>query len=212
MGQKVNPIAFRLALKKDWRSRWFAENKKYREYLLTDIKIREEVMRRLTNAGISTLSIERRGNQVAITVYVSRPGVVIGRAGSGVEELKKYLENKIGSRVKLEVKEIKSPDLEAYLIAKNIASQIERRYPPKRAMHQAVERVIRAGAKGIKIIISGRIGGAEIARREKAVWGTIPLSSLRANIDFAKVDAKTVTAGVLGVKVWIYKGEEGSQV
>lgn len=208
MGQKVNPTAFRLTLKKDWQSRWFAENKKYREYLLTDIKIREEVMKRLANAGISTLSIERRGNQVAITVYVSRPGVVIGRAGSGVEELKKYLENKIGSRVKLEVKEIKSPDLEAYLVAKNIASQIERRYPPKRAMHQTIERVMRAGAKGVKIIVSGRIGGAEIARREKAVWGTIPLSSLRANIDFAKVDAKTATAGVLGVKVWIYKGEQ----
>lgn len=207
MGQKVNPLAFRLALKKDWKSLWFAENKKYREYLLTDIKIREEVMKRLANAGISNLTIERRGNQVAITVYVSRPGVVIGRAGSGVEELKKYLESKIGFKVRLEVKEIKSPDLEAYLVAKNIASQIERRYPPKRAINQTIERVIRAGAKGVKIIVSGRIGGSEIARREKAVWGSIPLSSLRANIDFAKVDAKTLTAGVLGVKVWIYKGE-----
>lgn len=208
MGQKVHPFAYRLGLNKQWKSRWFAKDKKYREYLLSDIKIREALMRKLAPAGISEVGIERQGNQLAIAVYVSRPGMVIGRAGTGAEELKKYLEKLASMVLKLEVKEIKSPDLEAYLVAKNVAIQIEKRYPPKRAMHQAVERVLRAGAKGVKILVSGRIGRSEIARKEKVISGTIPLSSLRANVDFASVPAKTATVGVLGVKVWIYKGEE----
>lgn len=181
--------------------------KKYKEFLHTDLKLRGLITEKLVSAGVSRVEIERSGNQIVITVNVSRPGMVIGRAGSGVEELKKYLSTVAGSPVKLEVKEIRLPDLDAYLVAKNIATQIEKRYPPKRAMNQAIDRVIRSGAKGVKILISGRIGGAEIARREKASSGTIPLSSLRADIDFARVDAKTPTAGVLGVKVWIYKGE-----
>ncbi|OGY28501.1 MAG: 30S ribosomal protein S3 [Candidatus Woykebacteria bacterium RIFCSPHIGHO2_12_FULL_43_10] len=208
MGQKVNPNAYRLSLKKNWLSRWFADGKRYRDYLLADLKIREAVMSKLVPAGVAEVTIERSGNQTTVNVSVSRPGMVIGRAGTGVEELKKFLAVLSGGPVKLEVKDIKNPDVNAYLVAKNVATQIERRYPPKRAINQAVDRAMRAGAKGVKILISGRIGGAEIARREKAVSGTIPLSSLRADIDYASVAAKTPTAGVLGVKVWVYKGEE----
>ena len=208
MGQKVNPRAARLVLTHNWSSRWFTkDNKKYKELLLADLKIRKKIFDRLKAAGVSEVIIERSAGKIKTTVLVARPGIVIGRGGAGVEELRKVIEEEIGQKVYLNVEEIKRPDLDAYLVATNVANQIEKRFPVKRAMIQTVERVMTAGAAGIKIICSGRLGGAEIARREKQVRGSLPLSTLRANIDFAKVDAKTATAGVVGVKVWIHKKE-----
>lgn len=209
MGQKVNPIVARLALNKDWSSRWFAgDDKKYKELLLSDVAIRKLIMIKLRSAGVSRVIIERPAGKVNVTVHVARPGMVIGRGGSGIEELRKVVEKEVGSKISLNVEEIRRPDLDAYLVARSVADQIERRYPAKRAMIQTVERVMRSGALGVKILTSGRIGGREIARKEKQSRGSTPTSTLRANIDFAKVDAKTATAGVTGVKVWIHKQEE----
>lgn len=207
MGQKVHPLGFRLDERRGWVSRWYAKDGDYKALLMEDLKIRSMIMEKLRTAGISKVYIERSINQVKVTVSVSRPGMVIGRAGSGVEELRKNIEQLTKQKVKLEVQEIKKPDLDAYLVARDIANQIERRLPVKRILNKTVEKVMQAGAKGVKIIASGRIGGAEIARREKDSSGGIPLQTLRADIDFASVPAKTATAGVVGVKVWIYKGE-----
>jgi len=209
MGKKVNPTAARLPLTKDWSSRWFeSDDTKFKNLLLEDVKIRRLIMPRLKNAGVSKVEIERSSGKITIKVRVSRPGMVIGRGGTGVEELRRAIEKEIGQKISLNVEEIKNPDLEAHLVATYISDQIERRYPVKRAMLQAVDRVMRSGALGVKVICSGRIGGREIARREKASSGSIPTSTLRANIDFAKVGSKTATAGVLGVKVWIHKKQE----
>ncbi len=209
MGQKVNPNAARLALTHNWSSRWIAsDDKRYRQLLFDDVKIRRFVMGRLKTAGVNKVIIERPAGKIKITVQVARPGMVIGRGGAGIEELRKFIEEKIGQKISLNVEEIKNPDLEAYLVARAIADQIERRFPVKRAIFQALERVMRSGALGIKIMVSGRIGGREIARREKQVRGSVPTSTLRANIDFAKVAAKTATAGVIGIKVWVHKKEE----
>jgi small subunit ribosomal protein S3 len=209
MGQKVNPTAARLSLTHDWSSKWFTSNdKKYKDLLLQDVKIRKLVMDRLRAAGASRVIIERSVGKVTITVQVARPGMVIGRGGSGVEDLRKMLEKAVGEKISLNVEEVKNLDLNAYLVARGMADQIERRFPVKKVINQSVDRVMRAGALGIKVLISGRLGGAEIARKEKLVKGSIPASTLRANIDFAKVDAKTATAGVVGVKVWIHKKEE----
>lgn len=211
MGQKVNPKAARLALTHDWSSKWIvSDDKKYKELLLADVKIRRLVMDKLKTAGVSKVIIERPAGKIKVTVQVARPGMVIGRGGAGVDELRKVVENTIDQKISLNVEEIKNPDTDAYLVARSIADQIERRYPVKRAMIGTVERVMRAGAAGIKAICSGRLGGAEIARREKQVRGSVPASTLRADIDFAKVDAKTATAGVVGVKVWIHKKQERS--
>jgi len=205
MGQKVNPTAFRLAVNKDWESKWFASKGRYKELLAADIKIREFAFKKLKNAGVSRVVIERSINKINISVFVSRPGVVIGRSGAGIEELKRELEKIVGQKVSINVEEVKRPDLSAYLVAVGLAEQIERRMPVKRIMLQAADRVMRSGAKGVKIICSGRLGGSEIARYEKRVIGSIPLQTLRADIDYAAVPAKTLTAGVTGVKVWIYK-------
>ncbi len=204
MGQKVHPKAFRLPITKDWNSHWFADKKRYRQFLEQDTKIRNFVGSKLKNAGVSKVVIERSINKVNIIIYVARPGMVIGRSGQGVEELRKTIDSLVGQKVSLNIEEIRNPDLDAHLIATWIAGQIEKRLPVKRVMAQAVARVIRSGAAGVKIICSGRIGGREIARREKLAEGSVPLHTLRANIDFAKVAAKTATAGVIGVKVWIY--------
>lgn len=212
MGQKVNPKAARLPLTKDWSSLWFmADDKKFRDLLLEDVKIRRLILGKLKRAGVSRVIIERPAGKINVTVRVSRPGMVIGRGGSGVEELKRLSENEIGHKISLNVEEIKYPDLDPLLIATYIADQIERRYPVKRAILQSADRVMRSGAAGVKIICSGRIGGREIARKEKIVKGSVPTSTLRADIEFAKVDAKTATAGVLGVKVWIHKKKEVKQ-
>jgi len=211
MGQKVNPIAFRLPVSKDWDSKWFASKNRYKELLADDIKIREFIFKKLKNAGVNRVVIERSINKINISVFVSRPGVVIGRSGSGIEELKKEIEKIVGQKVSINVEEVKRPDLSAYLVAAGLAEQIEKRMPVKRIMQQAADRVMRSGAKGVKIICSGRIGGAEIARYEKRVIGSIPLQTLRADIDYAHVPAKTLTAGVIGVKVWIYKPNKNNK-
>jgi small subunit ribosomal protein S3 len=211
MGQKVNPIGFRLPLTRDWRSRWFAEGRAYKENILKDVMLRELIMKRLRPAGVSRVDIERNLNMLGIKIHVARPGLVIGRGGSGLDDLRQVLEKESGQKLKLDIEEIRRPDLNAYLVARNIADQIEKRLPVKRVMNQSMERVARAGAKGVKIIVSGRIGGAEISRREKVTWGTIPMATLRAPIDYASVPARTATAGLTGVKVWIYaesKAEE----
>lgn len=203
MGQKVNPLAFRRSINKKWTSQWFGRGDQYRKFVIEDFKLRKLIMEKLKSAGISKVVIERNINQITVNVWVSRPGVVIGRAGTGLEDLRNNIEGFLGQKVKVNVEEIKKPDLDAYLVARNIADQVERRMPPRRIAVQTGERVMQAGAKGVKILISGRIGGSEIARREKLVLGSVPLQTLRANIDFAAVDARTATAGITGVKVWI---------
>lgn len=218
MGQKVNPISFRLPLNKDWRSRWFARDKKtYKDNLLEDIKIRKFLMERLKLAGIVRVQIDRLINKLKITLYVSRPGVVIGRGGSGLELLKKELA-KIATipqpekNLELEdIIEVKNPDIVAHLVACRIAEQLEKRFPYRRVVSRTIERIMASGAKGVKIVLSGRVGGSEISRTEKfgdqGKEGTIPLTTLRADIDFAQIPAFT-RSGYIGVKVWIYKGEK----
>ncbi|MEX0616220.1 MAG: 30S ribosomal protein S3 [Candidatus Woykebacteria bacterium] len=205
MGQKVHPKAFRLAKDFGWSSLWFAERKRYKEFLEQDVKIRSYIMARLKAAGVSHVVIERSINKLNIIIYVARPGMVIGRSGAGVEDLRKSIDELVGQKVSLNIEEIRVPDLDAYLVARSVADQIERRLPVKKIMATSVSRVMRSGAAGVKILCSGRIGGREIARKEKLVEGSIPLATLRADIDFAVVPARTATAGVVGVKVWIYK-------
>ena len=211
MGQKVNPIGFRLGNVYTWSSRWFATDKTYSQYLLEDRGIRKFLMANLKGAGISKVEIERSFDKRTIIIHVSRPGVAIGRGGTGIEQLKETLVKKfkIDDPKKLEIKfeEVKNPDLDAYLVATNVADQLERRIPFRRVINQSLERIKRSGAKGARISVSGRLGGSEIARRETLKYGAIPLHTIRADIDFAKIDAKVPRAGIVGVKVWISKGE-----
>ena len=210
MGQKIHPVGFRMGVSSSWKSRWFAKGLKYKENVLQDIKIRDILMKKLKPAGIQSVEIERAVNKLKVIIFVSRPGVLIGRGGSGLTELKKFLlkELKIKEENSLEIMpmEIKSADLSAYLVAQNVAEQLIRRMPAQRIMNQSIDRSLRAGAKGVRIVISGRIGGAEIARREWKASGTMPLHTLRADIDFAAYPALT-KSGFIGVKVWINKGE-----
>jgi small subunit ribosomal protein S3 len=214
MGQKVNAKVLRLGPIFNWSSRWF-EDKKYKETLLEDFKIRKSLMEKLRNAGISEIEIERSINNLKITAYVSKPGMVIGRGGTGLEELKIYIQKNLikKSNVKnqykldIRVEAIKDPNLDAYLVARNIADQLIRRLPAKRVMNSTVEKVMGSGAKGVRIVLSGRVGGAEISRREKLQTGTVPLSTIRENIHYASVPALT-KKGYVGVKVWINKPEE----
>ena len=212
MGQKVNPIGFRLGTVYTWSSRWFAQKGDvYVKQLLEDQQIRKYLMENLKAAWISKVEIERSFDKRTIYIHVARPGVLIGRGGTGIEQLKNTLMKKfkITDPGKLELKpeEIKAPDLDAYLIAANIADQLAKRIPFRRIMNQAMERVKRSGAKGVRISLAGRLGGSEIARRETMKEGAVPLHTIRAPIDFAKFDAKVPKAGIVGVKVWIYKGE-----
>ncbi|TSC54391.1 MAG: small subunit ribosomal protein S3 [Microgenomates group bacterium LiPW_16] len=209
MGQKVNPKAARLGILYTWDSRWFVKGKKYKELLSEDIKIRKALMKKLGPAGISRVEIERSINKIDITLHVSRPGVVIGRGGVGLEEVKKFIEGIVSralSKIKVEIKvePIKEPNLDAYLVATNIADQLAKRFPHRRVVRATIERVMTAGARGIKIVLSGRIAGADISRRETYKAGTIPLSTLRENIDFVAVPSLT-RSGYIGVKVWICK-------
>ncbi len=210
MGQKIHPIGFRMGITSTWESRWFAPGAKYQQFLAEDIKIRTLLMKKLRGAGITKVEIERSINRTKIIIFVSRPGILIGRGGTGLTDLKKYLlgELKIKEENNLEIApmDIKAPDLSAYLVAQGIADQLARRMPAARVMNQAIERVMRSGARGVKIVLSGRIGGAEIARIEKKSQGSIPLHTLRANIDFVAYPALT-KSGYVGVKVWINKGE-----
>lgn len=212
MGQKVNPIGFRLGNGFTWSSRWFAKSDDmFSKYLMEDQQIRKFLMDNLKNAGIAKIEIERSFDKRTVTVHVSRPGVAIGRGGTGIEQTKQQLlkKLKITDPAKLEIRfgEIKTPDLDAYLVAVSIADQLTRRIPFRRVMNQTLERVKRSGSKGVRIVLAGRLGGSEIARREVLKDGSIPLHTIRAAIDFAKVDAKVPRAGIVGIKVWIYKGE-----
>ena len=211
MGQKVNPLGFRMGLTSDmWQSRWFADSKKYKALLAEDIKIRETLMKKLRSAGVNKIEIERASNKIKVIIFVARPGVLIGRGGTGLTELKKFMMKELGlkSENALEIApmDVRSPDLSAYLVGQNIVDQLVKRLPAQRVMNQAVDRVMRAGAKGVKVVLSGRIGGAEIARREWKAAGNMPLHTLRQNIDFASTPALT-KSGYVGVKVWINKGE-----
>lgn len=215
MGQKVHPTGFRLQDSKDWKSRWFtADDKEYRKFLIEDIKLRQFLMDKLRPAGVVNVQIERSINTIKIILEVARPGVVIGRGGSGLENLKKLISQKLkpkdgkGPKVELaEIREVKNPDLSARLVCQRLVDQLVKRYPHRRAVSQAMDRVMNAGAKGVKIVFSGRIAGAEISRTEKYSRGSIPLQTLRADIDYTESPALT-KSGYIGVKVWINKGEK----
>lgn len=206
MGRKVHPIGFRLGINKTWFARWYAEGPEYTEQLHQDLAIRQHIRELAPRAGISRIEIERYPTKVKVFINTARPGVLIGRKGENIKQLRQTLEELVGSKVEVEIKEIKNPDLDAYLVAHNIAEQLERRVSYRRAMQRAIQQAMRQGAKGIKIQVSGRLAGAEMAR---TVWlreGRVPLQTLRADIDYAKAEALT-TYGRIGVKVWIYKGE-----
>jgi small subunit ribosomal protein S3 len=205
MGRKVNPIGFRLGIASDWESKWFAE-RSYTELLHEDLKIRKLVMNELTRAGISRIELERAANKVDVTLHTSKPGIVIGKQGANVERLRQMLEKEVGKKVNVRIEEIKIPEIEARLIAESIAEQIARRVSYRRAMKHAVQQAMRRGAKGVKIRLGGRLGGAEMSRAVTEMDGRVPLHTLRANIDFATVHAAT-TYGRIGVKVWVYKGD-----
>lgn len=205
MGRKVHPISFRLGIIKDWQSRWFAD-RNYADLLQEDVRIRKMVGQRLTGASLSKIEIQRSANQIEVTLHTAKPGVVIGKGGTAVDLLRKDLETMTGKKVKINIEEVKQPELDAYLVAESIAEQISRRVSYRRAMKQSVLRAQRAGAKGIRVRISGRLGGAEMAR---SVWereGRVPLHTIRADIDYGQVHAHT-TYGRIGVKVWIYRGD-----
>ncbi|MCJ7843057.1 30S ribosomal protein S3 [Lederbergia sp. NSJ-179] len=205
MGQKVNPIGMRIGIIRDWESKWYAD-KEYATLLHEDIKIREYIAKRLADASVSRVEIERAANRVNITVHTAKPGMVIGKGGSEVEALRKALNKLTNKRVHINIIEIKKADLDAKLVAENIARQLENRVSFRRAQKQAIQRTMRAGADGIRTMVSGRLGGADIARAEHYSEGTVPLHTLRADIDYAHAEADT-TYGKLGVKVWIYRGE-----
>lgn len=206
MGQKVNPHGLRVGVIKDWDSKWYADKKNFADLLVEDNKIREYIKEKLYAAGISKIEIERAANRVKISIYTAKPGMVIGRGGAGVEELRKEVEKLTGKSVVLNVEEVKNQDLDAQLVAENIADSLERRVSFRRAMKQSIQRTMRQGALGIKTSVSGRLGGADMARTEGYSEGTIPLQTLRADIDYGFAEADT-TYGKLGVKVWLYKGE-----
>ncbi|MBI3559307.1 30S ribosomal protein S3 [Candidatus Gottesmanbacteria bacterium] len=203
MGNKIHPIGFRLGPVYTWTSRWFANRKRYSDLLLEDVKIRHNLMTKFRVAGISRVEIERSINKINLTLFVSRPGVVIGRGGTGLEDLKKWLQKDFGdSKLDLKVEPVKEPNLDAYLVGTNIADQLLKRLPAKRILRQAIEKVMTAGAKGVRIRLVGRINGAEIARVEHSQAGVLPFSSIKEKIDFATVPVRT-RSGYIGVKVWI---------
>ena len=207
MGQKIHPNGFRVGITKDWHATWFAGQKEYGSLVKEDISIRQAIAVMYEDAGISKVDIERDSNEVAVTIHTARPGIVIGRGGQRVDELRKHLETLTGNRrAKLNVKEVRQAELDAYLVARNVADQLERRIAFRRAIRQAVMRTMQAGAEGIKITCSGRLAGADIARAEKAMEGRVPLHTLRADIDYGLAEAQT-EYGVIGVKVWICRGE-----
>lgn len=207
MGQKIHPNGFRVGITRDWHATWFAGQKEYGSLVKEDINIRQAIAVMYEDAGISKVDIERDSNEVAVTIHTARPGIVIGRGGQRVDELRKHLETLTGNRrAKLNVKEVRQAELDAYLVARNVADQLERRIAFRRAIRQAVMRTMQAGAEGIKITCSGRLAGADIARAEKAMEGRVPLHTLRADIDYGLAEAQT-EYGVIGVKVWICRGE-----
>lgn len=205
MGQKVNPIGLRLGIVKTWDSRWYA-GKKYADYILEDHKIRKFFKEKMFHAGISKIEIERSSKRVRLRIFTSRPGIVIGKKGAEIAQLKKELEKMVSSEVMIDIQEVRKPEIDAQLVAENIALQIERRVAFRRAMKRGMQSAMRFGAEGIKVICSGRLGGAEMARTEQYREGRVPLHTLRADIDYGFTEAKT-TYGIIGVKVFIFKGE-----
>ncbi len=206
MGQKTNPKGFRIGVIKDWDSRWYARGNEYRNLLYEDLTIRRHIKGNLYEAGISRIEIERAANRLRIQIHTAKPGMVIGRGGAGVEALSTELEQMTGKQVNINIQEVKVPEKDAQLVAESVAFQLERRISFRRAMKQAAQRAMRAGAKGVKVMVAGRLGGAEMSRTEWTTEGSVPLHTLRADIDYGLAEAFT-TYGQIGVKVWIYKGD-----
>ena len=206
MGQKINPIGLRLGINRGWDSTWFAKKKDFGKYLIEDFKIREFIKKNITNSGVSEIIIERSSKKCTVSIHTSRPGFVIGKKGSDIEKIKNKISKITKDEVSVNIKEIKKPELNAYLVSENIAQQLEKRVAYRRAMKRAMQATMRLGAKGIKVCVSGRLAGNDIARSEWLREGSIPLHTLRANLDYAESEALT-TYGMIGVKVWIYKGE-----
>ncbi len=207
MGQKVHPVGIRLGISKDWNARWYADSKSFSDFLISDVEIRNELNDKLKHASISKINIERVANGVRVTIHTARPGVVIGKKGEDIERLKKSLTAKAGMQVNINIEEIKTPELDAKLVAEGIAQQLEKRIQFRRAMKRAVGNAMRLGAEGIKVAVSGRLNGADIARGEWYREGRVPLHTFRADIDYSTYEADT-TYGKIGVKVWIFKGEK----
>jgi small subunit ribosomal protein S3 len=212
MGQKVHPNGFRLGVKvgdrsvKDWQGRWFATGAEYASLLLEDIRVRQHILTRMADAGVSKVEIERSANMITVTIHAAKPGIVIGKSGVKVEELRRTLEAMTGKRIRVTIQEIRQPEIDAFLVARSIADQLEKRVAFRRAMKQALQRAQRFGARGVRVQVSGRLGGSEMSRREWDRWGRVPLHTLRADIDYGQTEAHT-TYGVIGVKVWIYRGD-----
>ncbi|NLD20766.1 MAG: 30S ribosomal protein S3 [Clostridiales bacterium] len=206
MGQKVNPIGYRIGINKDWDSKWIAKNKDFGTLLNKDIKIREFLAKKLKDAGVASVIIERNNKRTEIKINTAKPGVVIGRGGEDIDKLRKAIKKLVNEEVYISIIEVKNPDLNAQLVADSIANQIQNRAPYKSAQRRAIRNAMKAGAKGIKTSVSGRLGGVEMARTQGYTEGTVPLHTLRADIDYATSEAST-TYGIIGVKVWIYKGE-----
>ena len=206
MGQKINPIGLRLGINRGWDSTWYAKKKDFGKYLIEDFKMRDYIKKNITNSGVSEIIIERSSKKCTVSIHTSRPGFVIGKKGSDIEKIKKNLMKITDSEVNVNIKEIKKPELNAYLVAENISQQLVKRISYRRAMKRAMQSALRLGAKGIKVSVSGRLGGNEIARTEWLRDGSIPSHTLRADIDYAEAEALT-TYGIIGIKVWIYKGE-----
>lgn len=209
MGQKVHPISMRLTLNKDWRSKWFATKREYATFLAQDIAVREYIEKKYaTRATIQKIDIERSPNLVTVTIHTAKAGVVIGRGGAGAQELKAHIEKLLGRPVRVNIEEVKRPEMAAKLVAENIARQLERRINFRRAVKMSAQNTMSAGAKGVRIEVSGRLNSAEMARREKVILGSVPLHTIRADIDYHFATAQLPGAGIVGVKVWIYKGEK----
>ena len=208
MGQKVNPISMRLQVNKNWRSKWFADKRDYASNLHKDLQVRKLIASKFVNRAIvDRVEIERSPNLVTVTVYTAKAGVLIGRGGASAQELKAQLEKIMGMQARLNIEEVKRPELAAKLVAENIARQMERRINFRRAVKMAAQNTMQAGAKGVRIEVAGRLNGAEMSRREKEIRGSVPLHTLRADIDYHLAEAQIPSAGIVGIKVWIYKGE-----
>jgi small subunit ribosomal protein S3 len=205
VGQKVHPTGFRIGVIYDWQSKWFADTG-YRKLLQEDLVIRQFISKRMRDAGVSKVEIDRNANQVTVTIHTAKPGIVIGRGGQKVDELRNEIETLTGKRIRVNISEIRMPELDAYLVARNIADQLERRVAFRRALKQTVARTMARGAEGCKAMVAGRLGGSEMSRRESTMEGRVPLHTIRADVDFGRAEAHT-TFGLIGVKVWIYRGE-----
>ena len=206
MGQKINPIGLRLGINRGWDSTWFAKKKDFGKYLIEDFKIRKYIKKNIVNSGVSEIIIERSSKKCTVSIHTSRPGIIIGKKGEEIENIKKSIEKIVNRPAQVQIKEVRKPDLDATILAEGIAQQLERRVQFRRAMKRAVQSALRQGAKGVRTEVSGRLGGAEIARTEWYREGRVPLQTLRADVDYGTAEAAT-TYGIIGVKVWVYRGE-----